>query len=109
MHAMQWHPYVPTKLQAGSCRELGCRPDAQQRGGNLATSCSTDCAPLLVALLLLRRGWLDAEQLRMLLTGCQDGLTADEANAMIDAAADNQGRLNYQEYALRLATDGREV
>jgi hypothetical protein len=45
----------------------------------------------------------------MLLTGCQDGLTADEANAMIDAAADNQGRLNYQEYALRLATDGREI
>jgi hypothetical protein len=56
-----------------------------------------------------RRGWLDAEQLRCLLTACEDALTEDEANAMIDAAADNQGRLNYQEYALRLATDGREI
>lgn len=57
----------------------------------------------------LRRGWLDAEQLRVLLTACEDALTADEANAMIDAAADNQGRLNYQEFALRLATDGRDI
>jgi len=55
------------------------------------------------------RGWLDAEQLRGLLTMCEDALSADEANAMIDAAADNQGRLLYQEYALRLATNGREV
>jgi Ca2+-binding EF-hand superfamily protein len=55
------------------------------------------------------RGWLDAEQLRGLLTACEDALTADEANAMIAAAADDQGRLNYGEYALRLAADGRAV
>lgn len=47
--------------------------------------------------------------MRGLLNACEDALTVDEANAMIDAAADNQGRLNYQEYALRLATDGREI
>jgi hypothetical protein len=36
-------------------------------------------------------------------------LTADEANAMLDAAADNQGRINIQDFAMRLATDGRDV
>lgn len=55
------------------------------------------------------RGWLDAEQLKGLLTACEDALTPAEADAMLDAAADNQGRLVYQEYALRLATDGRDI
>lgn len=65
--------------------------------------------PAVLCAAFCSRGWLDAEQLRGLLTVCEDALSADEANAMIDAAADNQGWLNYQEYALRLATDGREV
>jgi Ca2+-binding EF-hand superfamily protein len=56
------------------------------------------------------RGFLDAGQLRQLLTqACEDALSADEAAAMLAAAADAQGRINYQQYALQLATDGREL
>ena len=55
------------------------------------------------------RGYINAEQLRVLLTSCDDALSQDEMNSMISTAADDQGRVMYQEYALKLATDGRAV
>eukprot|EP00775_Hariotina_reticulata_P013615 gene13615-13741_t len=55
------------------------------------------------------KGYVDAEQLRTLLTSCDDGLSADEANSMLSVAADDQGRVMYQDYAMRLATDGRPI
>ena len=51
----------------------------------------------------------EEEQLKRLLTACDDALTPDEAGAMLDAAADSQGRISIQAFAMRLATDGREV
>lgn len=56
-----------------------------------------------------RKGYIDAEQLKAVLTTLEDGLTVEEVNNMISAAADDHGRVLYQEYALRLATDGREI
>jgi Ca2+-binding EF-hand superfamily protein len=55
------------------------------------------------------KGYVDAEQLRTLLTSCDDGLTADEANSMLSVAADDQGQVMYQEYAMKLATDARPI
>lgn len=55
------------------------------------------------------RGYIEAELLRSLLTTCEDGLSPEEINNMISMSADDEGRVLYQEYALKLATDGRLV
>eukprot|EP00878_Enallax_costatus_P037792 GHUV01042793.1.p1 GENE.GHUV01042793.1~~GHUV01042793.1.p1 ORF type:complete len:166 (-),score=47.40 GHUV01042793.1:117-614(-) len=53
------------------------------------------------------KGWLDAEQLKAVLTTCEDALSMEEMNSMISTAADDQGRILFQEYALKLTNDGR--
>lgn len=55
------------------------------------------------------KGYIDAEQLRAVLTTCDDALSAEECNSMISTAADDQGRILYQEYALKLAADGKTI
>eukprot|EP00879_Flechtneria_rotunda_P001766 GHRR01001930.1.p1 GENE.GHRR01001930.1~~GHRR01001930.1.p1 ORF type:complete len:165 (+),score=45.49 GHRR01001930.1:1361-1855(+) len=55
------------------------------------------------------RGFIDSEHLKTVLMLCEDGLSPEEINNMISASADDQGRVMYQEYALKLATDGKAV
>lgn len=55
------------------------------------------------------RGYINAEQLKAVLTTCDDALSTEEMNSMISTAADDQGRVLYQEYALKLAVDGKAI
>jgi Ca2+-binding EF-hand superfamily protein len=54
-----------------------------------------------------KKGYLTADQVTAALG--TTNMTQDEVNAMILAAADDQGRIHYAEYAYHLATDGRTI
>ncbi|KXZ55781.1 hypothetical protein GPECTOR_2g1331 [Gonium pectorale] len=55
------------------------------------------------------RGYIEAETLRSLLSGRGEAMTEDEMNKMMTVAADEQGRVWYEDYAQRLANDGRSI
>uniref|UniRef100_A0A383V578 EF-hand domain-containing protein n=1 Tax=Tetradesmus obliquus TaxID=3088 RepID=A0A383V578_TETOB len=54
-------------------------------------------------------GYIEADTLEQLLGSCEDALSPEELNNMLSVSADDQGRVLYQEFALRLATDGRPI
>jgi Ca2+-binding EF-hand superfamily protein len=54
-------------------------------------------------------GYIEADKLEQLLGSCEDALSPEELNNMLSVSADDQGRVLYQEFALRLATDGRPI
>eukprot|EP00882_Tetradesmus_deserticola_P018936 GHRQ01020359.1.p1 GENE.GHRQ01020359.1~~GHRQ01020359.1.p1 ORF type:complete len:180 (-),score=47.90 GHRQ01020359.1:289-828(-) len=54
-------------------------------------------------------GYIEADKLEQLLGSCEDALSREELNNMLSVSADDQGRVLYQEYAIRLATDGRPI
>lgn len=57
-------------------------------------------------------GFIDAQRLRSLLTSdsCPDALSDSEAAVMAAFAADKKsGAIDYEAYALKLATDGRDL
>eukprot|EP00877_Chromochloris_zofingiensis_P007978 jgi/Chrzof1/3433/Cz12g25080.t1 len=55
------------------------------------------------------KGFVDYEQFKTLLTSGADALSMEEANLMVSFAADDMGRIYYEDYAYQLATDGRTV
>jgi Ca2+-binding EF-hand superfamily protein len=54
-------------------------------------------------------GYIEADKLEQLLGSADDALSPEELNNMLSVSADDQGRVLYQEFALRLATDGRPI
>jgi Ca2+-binding EF-hand superfamily protein len=54
-------------------------------------------------------GYIEADKLEQLLGSCEDALSPEELNNMLSVSADDQGRVLYQEFAVRLATDGRPI
>ncbi|GIL86092.1 hypothetical protein Vretimale_13887 [Volvox reticuliferus] len=55
------------------------------------------------------RGFIEAETLRTLLSGRGEPMTEEELNRMMVVAGDEQGRVWYEDYAQRLANDGRTI
>ncbi|GLC40485.1 Dynein regulatory complex protein 8 [Pleodorina starrii] len=55
------------------------------------------------------RGFIEAETLRTLLSGRGEVMTEEELNRMMVLAADEQGRVWYEDYAQKLANDGRTI
>ncbi|PNW72406.1 hypothetical protein CHLRE_16g676645v5 [Chlamydomonas reinhardtii] len=55
------------------------------------------------------RGFIDAESFKSLLTGKGEALSEDELAKMMTVAADGEGKIWYEDYAQRLANDGRTI
>mmetsp|Transcript_39859 Transcript_39859/g.88609 ORF Transcript_39859/g.88609 Transcript_39859/m.88609 type:complete len:166 (+) Transcript_39859:163-660(+) len=55
------------------------------------------------------RGFIDAEVLRTLMSSRGEPMTDEEVNRMLANAADDNGRVYYEDYAQRLANDGRKI
>lgn len=56
------------------------------------------------------KGWIDAEVLRSVLSSKgSEPLSADELTKMMGCAADEQGRVYYEDYCQKTANDGRTI
>lgn len=55
------------------------------------------------------KGYIEAESLKASLTSKGEPFSQDEMLNMMTFAADEQGRIYYEDYAYRLATDGRAL
>ncbi|KAG2491820.1 hypothetical protein HYH03_009777 [Edaphochlamys debaryana] len=55
------------------------------------------------------RGYIEADTLRGLLSARGEAMTEEELNRMMTLAADPEGKVYYEDYAQRLANDGRTI
>eukprot|EP00951_Prasinocladus_malaysianus_P030290 scaffold284460_cov50-Prasinocladus_malaysianus.AAC.1 len=57
-----------------------------------------------------KRGWINADYLKNLMLTRGEQFTPDEVNHMLSVAVDEDtGRIYYEDYAMLLATDGRDI
>eukprot|EP00873_Tetraselmis_striata_P006582 jgi/Tetstr1/426846/TSEL_017060.t1 len=57
-----------------------------------------------------KRGWIPADYLKNLMLTKGEVFSSDEVNHMLSAAVDEDtGRIYYEDYAMLLATDGRDI
>lgn len=55
------------------------------------------------------KGYIVADQLKLALTSKGEAMSEDEVNRLLAYAADDNGRIFYEDYAQRLANDGRSI
>mmetsp|Transcript_28915 Transcript_28915/g.53124 ORF Transcript_28915/g.53124 Transcript_28915/m.53124 type:complete len:166 (-) Transcript_28915:183-680(-) len=53
------------------------------------------------------KGYIEVDQIKLIITTKGEPMTDDEVNKMVNFAADDQGRIYYEDYAQKLTTDGR--
>mmetsp|Transcript_7787 Transcript_7787/g.22162 ORF Transcript_7787/g.22162 Transcript_7787/m.22162 type:complete len:170 (-) Transcript_7787:68-577(-) len=57
-----------------------------------------------------QKGWINADLLKNLLLSRGDQFSADEVNHFLSVAVDEDtGKIYYEDYAMALATDGRDI
>lgn len=55
------------------------------------------------------KGYIEVETLRQALSGSGEPMTEDEMKKMVEYCVDSSGRVNYEDYAWKLATDGKSI
>jgi calmodulin len=55
------------------------------------------------------KGYIEVEQFKTIMSHKGDSLSADEVNNMISFAADDAGKVWYEDYAWKLSNDGRKI
>ena len=57
-----------------------------------------------------QKGWINADLMKNLMLSRGDQFTADEVNHLLSVAVDEDtGKIYYEDYAMLLATDGRDI
>lgn len=56
-----------------------------------------------------RQGYIETDRFKEIICSKGDSFSQEECNSMIAFAADDLGRICYEEYAFKLATDGRSI